>query len=91
MTTYLPPPDPTTMPEGPASLGGMYILDVTAEEGAAEAKRNPLTADQLLQIMIARREVYGSPIPEGFVPPPGIDMDELLKRLPPERKRPPAG
>lgn len=86
--TYLPPVDPKTMPGDLISPGGLYIIEATGQEGLDEAKRHPRTAEDYLRWMIARREVYGSPLPEGFVPPPGIDIEELLKRLPPERPRP---
>lgn len=42
----------------------------------------PLTAEALLQLMRERVKYYGSPLPEGFVPPPGIDIDALLKQVP---------
>lgn len=41
------------------------------------------TAKEILRSMIARRNYYGCPLPEGYVAPPGIDIDELLKQLPP--------
>jgi len=43
----------------------------------------PLTADTLLKLMRYRQKVYGKPLPDGYVPPPGIDIEELLKQLPP--------
>lgn len=51
------------------------------------AGKVPVTPKELLRRMISRQEVLGSPLPEGFVPPPGIDLDELLKQLPPPRTR----
>jgi hypothetical protein len=47
-----------------------------------EWKREPPTAKQLLRMMRSRVEVYGAPLPDGFVPPPGIDLDALLKEVP---------
>jgi hypothetical protein len=41
-----------------------------------------MTAANLLRLMRERIKYYGSPIPEGYVPPPGIDLDELLKQVP---------
>ncbi len=96
MNEFLPPVDPKSLPGDFISPGGLYIIEDTGAAGAAEAaeaaeaKRHPRTANSLLHFMISRREVYGSPLPEGFVPPPGIDIQELLKRLPPVRPRPSA-
>lgn len=42
----------------------------------------PPTANTLLARMRMRVEVLGSPLPDGFVPPPGIDLDALLKQVP---------
>ena len=42
----------------------------------------PPTAKELLRRMRSRVEVYGTPLPEGYVPPPGIDLDALLKQVP---------
>jgi hypothetical protein len=42
----------------------------------------PMTASNLLRLMRERIKYYGSPIPDGFVPPPGIDLAELLKQVP---------
>jgi hypothetical protein len=42
----------------------------------------PLSAKELLRRMRSRVEVYGTPLPEGYVPPPGIDLDALLKQVP---------
>jgi hypothetical protein len=47
----------------------------------------PMTAERLLVIMKYRQKVYGKPLPDGFVPPPGIDVAELLKQLPPSPQR----
>lgn len=46
----------------------------------------PESPQALLRSMMTRQELFGSPIPEGYVPPPGIDLAELLKQLPPPRK-----
>lgn len=42
----------------------------------------PLTAENLLRLMRERIKYYGSPIPEGYVPPPGVDLEALLKKIP---------
>lgn len=41
------------------------------------------TPKQILDWMIRRRAYYGTPLPDGYVPPPGIDIEALLKQLPP--------
>ncbi|HET6575892.1 MAG TPA: hypothetical protein VFG68_19980 [Fimbriiglobus sp.] len=40
------------------------------------------TADHLLHLMRERVKYYGTPLPDGFVPPLGIDIDALLKQVP---------
>ena len=47
----------------------------------------PLTPEHLLAMMRDRVRRHGSPLPDGFVPPPGIDLPALLKQVP----WPPAG
>lgn len=42
----------------------------------------PLTAKHLLHLMRERVKYYGAPLPDGFVAPPGIDLNELLKQVP---------
>ena len=49
----------------------------------------PTSAKHLLHMMISRQRLLGSPLPEGFVAPPGIDLDALLKQLPPRPDTPP--
>ena len=41
------------------------------------------TAKEILNWMIRRRKELGAPLPEGYVAPPGIDIEDLLKQLPP--------
>lgn len=43
----------------------------------------PMTPQVLLSLMKYRLKVYGKPLPDGFVPPPGIDIQDLLRQLPP--------
>ncbi len=43
----------------------------------------PMTPQMLLSLMKYRLKVYGKPLPDGFVAPPGIDIQDLLKQLPP--------
>jgi len=47
----------------------------------------PMTAERLLVIMKYRLKVYGKPLPDGYVPPPGIDIQALLSQLPPPPQR----
>ncbi len=41
-----------------------------------------ITGPELLAMMRDRLARYGSPLPDGFVPPPGIDIAALLQQLP---------
>jgi hypothetical protein len=59
------------------------VVEVTAVPCDPE----PMSAAMLLHLMRERVKYYGAPVPEGYVPPPGIDLDALLKQVP----WPPAG
>jgi hypothetical protein len=61
---------------------------VVIEGSPVSGERPTRSAKELLQFMIARQRYYGSPLPDGFVPPPGIDLQELLKQLPPPPENP---
>jgi hypothetical protein len=54
------------------------LVEVTA----APCDPEPMSATMLLQLMRERVRRYGSPIPDGYVPPPGIDLAALLKQVP---------
>lgn len=41
------------------------------------------TPGSVLAFMIHHHRHYGTPLPDGYVPPPGIDIEALLKQLPP--------
>jgi hypothetical protein len=59
------------------------ILIEATDSDASVAPSDPMwTAAHLLNLMRARIKFYGSPLPEGFVPPPGIDLNDLLKQVP---------
>lgn len=59
------------------------LLEFSDTDGTAEPREpEPLTAAHLLRLMRERIRYYGAPLPEGFVPPPGIDLAELLKQVP---------
>ncbi len=47
---------------------------------AGQRQRTP---KEILNWMIRRRKELGAPLPEGYAAPPGIDIDELLRQLPP--------
>ena len=53
------------------------VVDTDAEPGDLA-----MTPDRLLRLMRERVKYYGSPVPEGYVPPPGIDLAELLRQVP---------
>lgn len=86
-----------TMPRHPAEPGetvfesvGVTLIEVSDTDGTlTEGPPIPLTGRELLRLMRERIKYYGSPLPEGFVPPPGIDVDALLKEIP--WPPPPAG
>ncbi len=65
----------------------VITLDAVADH---QPRTSPRTAKELLYFMKMRQKYLGSPLPEGFVPPPGIDIQELLKQLPPPPPRPDA-
>ena len=54
------------------------------------AGKVPKTAKEIFFNMLSRQRHLGSPLPEGYVPPPGIDIEALLQQLPPPPPRPPA-
>jgi hypothetical protein len=66
------------------------VFDAELVEVSFTAESNlvgkiPENPKALLRSMMTRQELFGSPVPEGYVPPPGIDLDALLKQLPPPR------
>ena len=68
------------------SVGALYEFTVAAD-GPSDPPI-PVTPKELLRRMRSRLEVYGAPLPDGYVPPPGIDLPALLKQVP---WPPPAG
>jgi hypothetical protein len=62
------------------------IVEFTGVAYGPDNPAPPMTADKLLSIMKYRQKVYGKPLPDGFVPPPDIDVAELLKQLPPPQR-----
>jgi hypothetical protein len=59
------------------------LFEFSEEAGnLTRCEPQPMTAKQLLHLMRERIKYYGAPIPDGYVPPPGIDLDELLKQVP---------
>lgn len=74
---------------GPGSAGRPEVLDAAFTDRDPPSGRSfPMSPGHLLSLMRERVKVYGSPLPEGFVAPPGIDINELLKQLPPPPPRP---
>jgi len=53
----------------------------------SDFRNRPRSEEDSLFWMRSRCRRGFSPLPDGYVPPPGIDIDELLKQLP-ERYRP---
>ncbi len=60
-------------------------LPLVEQEGRNDPNlpKPPDTPERTLFWMIRRRAYYGTPLPDGYVPPPGINIEALLKRLPP--------
>ncbi len=59
------------------------LFEFSDTDGTAEVlPPQPLTAANLLRLMRERIKYYGAPLPDGYVPPPGIDIAELLKQVP---------
>ena len=57
------------------------------ENTAGQRRRTPR---EILDWMVRRRKELGAPLPEGYIAPPGIDIEELLKQLPPLPPKPEA-
>lgn len=73
----------------PASSGVVYdssdspLLEFSdSDPGVVVEMNSPMSAAELLAAMRSRIEVFGSPLPDGYVPPLGIDIDELLRQVP---------
>lgn len=59
------------------------LFEFSDADGTAKVcEPEPLTAENLLRLMRERIKYYGTPIPDGYVPPPGIDLEALLKQVP---------
>jgi hypothetical protein len=63
---------------------GVTIVEWRDTDPAVDRRIHPIpiTPDSLLALMRMRVRHHGTPLPEGFVPPPGIDLDALLKLVP---------
>ena len=68
---------PTDVPET-WTVGAFHEFTVQPSEWTPVVP----SAKQLLHMMRSRLQVYGTPLPAGYVPPPGIDLDALLKEVP---------
>lgn len=59
------------------------LFQFSDSDGTATVREpEPLPAANLLRLMRERIKYYGAPLPDGFVPPPGVDIVELLKQVP---------
>jgi hypothetical protein len=63
---------------------GVVVEVVGVNQAVPGRQRTPA---EILNWMIGRAMFLGQPLPDGYVPPPGVDIAELLKQLP-ERYRP---
>ena len=64
------------------SLESPLIMVSEADGTLQRCEPEPLTAAHLLRLMRERVKYYGTPVPDGYVPPPGIDLVALLKQVP---------
>lgn len=54
-----------------------HIVDTDAEMGDMTP-----TPESVLRMMRSRLKVFSTPLPDGYVAPPGIDLPALLKIVP---------
>ena len=76
----------STEAKGTATLTLWYGLDqppIIIENIPDTAGQRQRTPKEILNWMVRRRKALGAPLPDDYVAPPGIDIDELLKQLPP--------
>jgi hypothetical protein len=74
--------DPNRDPGAAVWAGDDLVVSEVWELADDPADPVPLSAPQLLDLMRSRLKYLGAPLPEGYVPPPGIDLDALLKEVP---------
>lgn len=59
------------------------LFEFSDADGTAQVlPPQPPTAAHLLHLMRERIKYYGVPLPDGYVPPPGVDIAALLKQVP---------
>ena len=61
---------------------GVQLVEFSGGETGAHLPPRVVTAQELLFRMRDRLARCGTPLPDGFVPPPGLDVDALLKQIP---------
>ena len=61
---------------------GVQLVEFSGGETGPDLPPREITAQEVLFRMRDRLARYGSPLPDGFVPPPGIDIAALLQQLP---------
>ncbi len=59
---------------------GRKVVIENIPDTAGQRQRTP---KEILNWMVRRRKELGAPLPEGYVAPLGIDIEDLLKQLPP--------
>ncbi len=59
---------------------GRTVVIENIPDTAGQRQRTP---KEILNWMVRRRKELGAPLPDDYVAPPGIDIEELLKQLPP--------
>lgn len=78
MTAQTPLPYGETIFESTDSI----LIEATDSDACVAPPDTLWTAAHLLNLMRERVKYYGQPLPEGFVAPPGIDLNDLLKQIP---------
>ena len=84
MTDMTPDDDPVVFESEPV-VTQTYVCDNVWRPYA------PRTKKEWLHWLRRRIRLFGAPLPDGFVPPPGVDIDALLREIgwPPRSDAPP--
>jgi hypothetical protein len=63
--------------------GDIGVIELSDEAGGNQAKSEPARSLTTLRLLVRERmKVYGTPLPDGYVLPTGVTLDDLLKPSP---------
>lgn len=63
--------------------GEVGVIELSDEAGGNQAKPEAVRSLATLRLLVRERsKVYGTPLPDGYVLPPGVTLDDLLKPAP---------